>query len=225
MSNPPQTSTIVGQLMLLLFLACLASIYLINGTLTQGIAQTTERELEDQVPKHLPIKLKIKKEKEKAIKDLKNEKWVRDFQLEVTNTGNKSIYFLSLLVDLPGVTAPDGTGIAFSVHYGRSELGSLETKAEPDDISIKPGETYVFSFPENKQLDWEHFRKRENQPDAKKLILRFQILSFGDGTGFVGSNGLAMPRAPDAKSNPSRCEPSLNNSSGLKSQHASTGQK
>src|SRR5215212_7525461 len=72
---------------------------------TPSLAQSPEeRELEDRIPKHLPIKVKIKKEKEEAFKDLKNEKWVRDFELEITNTGDKPIYFLSLLIDLPEIT-------------------------------------------------------------------------------------------------------------------------
>ena len=32
-----------------------------------------ERKLEDQIPKHVPIKIKIKKEKEAGFKDLNNE--------------------------------------------------------------------------------------------------------------------------------------------------------
>lgn len=61
-------------------------------------AQSEEdgRKLEDEIPKHIPLKIKIKKEKEKEFKDLKNEKWARDFELEVTNTGRRpSIFFLS----------------------------------------------------------------------------------------------------------------------------------
>src|SRR5687767_15898161 len=41
--------------------------------------QEEERELEDQLPKHLPIKIKIKSDREKGFKDLKNESWARDF--------------------------------------------------------------------------------------------------------------------------------------------------
>jgi hypothetical protein len=224
LNHSPQTSTLVAKLVLLLFLASLASLYLIHGSFPQSLAQSTEeREFENAVPKHLPIKVKLKKEKEKAIKDLKNEKWVRDFQLEVTNTGNKPIYFLSLVIDLPGITAPDGDGIAFSLHYGRSQLASLETRAEPNDVPINPGETYVFSFPDNKQQNWERFRQRENKPDAKKLILYFQILSFGDGTGFMRSDGISVPRPPNESSSLGGCEPepNLNDSSGVRGQHAS----
>jgi hypothetical protein len=195
-----KTSTVAAKLVLLLLLICLASLYLINGTLTSSIAQSTERELDDQVPKHLPIKVKIRKEKEKAFKDLKNEKWLRDFELEVTNTGDKPIYFLSLSLILPEIIGTSGYKSGFTLHYGRTQLGNLVNKAEPDDIPIKPGEIYIFKIAEAQVLGWDSFRRRENKPQPKKVILHFQILSFGDGTGFVGTNGLALPRSPDAKS-------------------------
>lgn len=228
--NPPRkTSTVVAKIVLLLSLVCLASIFLINGRLTPGIAQSNEeRELEDTIPKHLPIKVKIKKEKEKSFKDLKNEKWLRDFQLEITNTGDKPIYFLSLSITLPEITAPYQIGphenkIGFSIHYGRGQLIDIETKAAPDDVPIKPGETYVFSFSDIEVESWERFRIRENRPDAKKLILHFQILSFGDGTGFMGHNGIHLPHAPNERSRLNRYgpEPNLNDSGGVESQHAS----
>ena len=45
--------------------------------------QKAERELEDEIPKHLPIKIKVK--------HLNNEKWTRDLEVEVKNTSNKPI--------------------------------------------------------------------------------------------------------------------------------------
>ncbi len=186
-----------------LLFPCLVFVFLINAATTPGVAQSLEeRELEINIPKHLPIKVRMKEEKEKAFKDLKNEKWVRDFELEITNTGDKPIYFLSLSITLPEIIAPfqigpDVNKMGFVIHYGRGELIDIETKPWPDDIPLKPGEIYVFSFPARAQVDWDRFRKRENKPDAKKLILTFQALSFGDGTGFVGSDGMAVPHGPD----------------------------
>lgn len=223
--NPQLKTFVVANKRLLQFLLIFfASILLMKGMITPSVAQSSEeRELEDRIPKHLPIKVKIKKEKEKAVKDLKNEKWVRDFQLEITNTGNKPIYFLSFLLDLPGITAPDGRGMAFSIHYGRSRLGDIGNKAEPDDVPIQPGDTYIFSFPDSKQLSWEGWLKREKKPDAKKLILLFQILSFGDGTGFWGNEGLSVPRPPNEQSSLNQCgpEPQLKDSGGVKAQQVS----
>jgi hypothetical protein len=187
------------------------------------VSSKEERELKDTIPKHLPIKVKIKKEKEKAFKDLKNEKWLRDFELEVTNTGDKPIYLLHMLLILPEITAPDGVGMGFSLHYGRSQLVDIETKAGPDDVPIKPGETYVFRFSDLTVQSWERFRQRENKPDAKKLILHFQILSFGDGTGFVSTDGTPIPNPSNKTSSLDRCEPEPNliDSGGVGGQHAS----
>jgi hypothetical protein len=222
--NPLQSPAVVRKRLFLFFLIFVASILLMKDMTAPSVAQSTEeRELVDEIPKHVPIKVKIKKEKEKAFKDVKNEKWVRDFQLEITNTGTKPIYFLSLNLSLPEITGPGGFKIGFSVHYGRSELVSIETKAGPDDIPIKPGETYVFRFPERKQLDWERFRQRENKPDAKKLILSLNVLSFGDRTGFVSTGGTPIPQPPNGGSSMGRCveKPNLNDPGGVKGQHAS----
>lgn len=207
--NPTEkSSNVAAKIVLLLALACIVSIFLINGVLPIGVAQSQQREFDNQVPKHLPFKVKIKKEKENAVKDGNNEKWMHDFELEVTNTGDKPIYYLSLFVDLPGITIPGGTdGMGFPLHFGRRELHDIETKANPDDVAIKPGETYVFSLSANKAQSWERFMQREHKPAVKKLILLFQLLSFGDGTGFVGNQGLAVPHPPDTKSSLDRCAP------------------
>ncbi len=196
--------------------AALLSMLIVSSAISivSSTAQSTEeRELEDKIPKHLPIKVKIKKEKEKAFKDLNNEKWLRDFELEITNTGQKPIYFLSLSITLPEITAPDGRNMGFTIHYGRSLLGNIKTKAEPDDIPIRPGETYVFSFPDIQVTSWARFRRRENKPNPKKLILNFQILSFGDATGFAGHEGTALPHPQNGRSSLERCKPDLSDAS------------
>jgi hypothetical protein len=56
-----------------------------------------ERQLESVMPKHIPLLVNIRKEKEKQFKDLENERWTHDFELEVTNTGDKPI--LRILFD------------------------------------------------------------------------------------------------------------------------------
>src|SRR5215212_3668287 len=92
-----------------LLFVCLVFVLLMKAATTLSIAQSAEeRKMEITIPKHLPIKVGMKEEKEKAFKDLKNEKWVRDFELEITNTGDKPIYVLSFIVILPEIT--DGGG-------------------------------------------------------------------------------------------------------------------
>src|SRR5215212_7843902 len=107
--HPQKTPAAPRKRLFLFLVTFLACVLLLTGMFALSVAQSTEeRELENTVPKHLPIKVKIKKEKEKAFKDLKNEKWLRDFELEVMNTGDKPIYFLSLSISLPEIKAPDG---------------------------------------------------------------------------------------------------------------------
>src|SRR4029079_9406426 len=143
--SPQSFST--SKTVILLFVIAGLSVLLIKGKIVRGIAQTPEeqlpkeRVLEDKIPSHVPIKVKIKKEKEPAFKDLNNKKWAHDFELEVTNTGDKPIYSLSLML-VTDVKAAAGFSIVAPLSYGK--LGKLTDLASPDDVPIKPGETYVF---------------------------------------------------------------------------------
>jgi hypothetical protein len=157
-------------------------------------AEKAERQLENQIPQHIPLRVKIKREKEKEFKDLTNDKWARDFELEITNTGTKPIYALSLLLWLPDVKTPGGSNISFPLNYGRTELGDIREKARLDDIPISSGETIVLKIHPANAAGWEIGQKEEHRPEPKRIELIFQILSFGDGTGFAGDGGVALPR-------------------------------
>ena len=164
--NPPRNATaLAAKRFLQVSLCCLAAVFLVKFALVPSVAQSTEeRELEDTIPKHLPIKVKIKKEKEKAFKDLKNEKWARDFVLEITNTGDKPIYLLHFIVFLPEIRDEGGRNLSFGLSYGRAELGDIGTKATADDVPIKPGETHTFDLGEGQVLGWEGFQRERNGP-------------------------------------------------------------
>jgi hypothetical protein len=190
--KPLTVPSLVAKIVLVFIFAGLVTISQANARLVRNAQPLVERVFDNQVPGHLPIRVKLKKEKEKAVKDVKNEEWLRDFELEVTNTGDKPIYTLHFSLTADGVTAPDGNNIGWVLHYGRLELGDIVTKATEYDTPIKPGETYNFTLAESLQ-DWLRYRQRENKEDPKKLILKFQILSFGDGTGFAGTTGMAWP--------------------------------
>jgi hypothetical protein len=155
--------------------------------------EPNERVLEDKIPKHVPIKIKIKAEKEKAFKDLNNENWHRDFELEVKNTSNKPIYFLAFMISLPEVISPNGNIVGTSVVYGRYDFVHFNTRPIPEDIPIQPGETYTFKIPEHFQKLWEDYEQRTQRPNPKRVEVLFAGLSFGDGTGFNGTDGKAYP--------------------------------
>jgi hypothetical protein len=184
----------VGKVIAVLLILLVAGVLLMAFQPTPGSAAVQERILESLVKQDVPIKVKIKKEKEQSFKDFNNRRWVREFELEVTNTGDKPIYFLyiDLITDVKiGETTP----LVFSVMYGRPELGDLVSKALPDDVPIKPKESYVFKLHPGQIPAWERSVAEGSHPDAMKLQVLPQQLSFGDGTGYFVNT--PYPPAPE----------------------------
>ena len=64
----------------------------------------------------------MKLKKPEKVKDSKNEEWLDDFELEVTNTGTKPIYLVSFSLWLPDVI--DG-GRCEGSKSGTAKSGSL----------------------------------------------------------------------------------------------------
>jgi len=94
---------------------------------------------------------------------------------------------------LPDVRNRNGVKIVFPLFYGRNELGDTRTKALPEDVPISPGETHVFTISELQIPVWEQLQREEKRPQPKRVQLKLQVLSFGDGTGLIGNDGLAVP--------------------------------
>jgi hypothetical protein len=144
-----------------------------------------ERELEDKIPKHLPIKVKVK--------NLNKQNWVREVEVEVKNTGDKPIYYLGFNLQMPEVITETGNGVIVTFRYGRSELGRFESRPTPEDVPIQAGETYVMKVPENDMAGWEAARDNRKWSEPKKFRIKFYLLHHGDGTGFMTSGGLPVP--------------------------------
>ena len=173
--------------------------------------QQRERQLEISMPEHVPLRIKIKKEKEREYKDLNNENWARDFELEVTNTGDKPIYSLSFMLYLD-VKAAAGFRVVAPVDYGRAELSDHRVRATDDDVPIKPGESCVIKINPGQVEAWEKARREEGRPHPTKIQVKFKNLSFGDGTGLMGTAGTPVPRKISGASNRGGCNPQQNNS-------------
>jgi hypothetical protein len=181
-----------------------------------GTAQTPEkeeREVVDKIPKHLPIKVKVKKPEK--LKDTKNEDWLGELELEVTNTGTKPIYFLDIYVHMPDVFAPNGLNFAYVFSYGRGELIAMDEPVRPGDVPIKPGETVVLKVHKDDAEGWKRGRAKGEMTNPKKLEFFFNVLNFGDGTGFVGSDGSPLPERKEHGAN-ATC-PGVDNARGVTS--------
>lgn len=154
-------------------------------------AQSTQskRNLDLRLPEHLPIKVKLKKEKEESFQNLSNERWMRDFELEVKNTGNRPIYALSLVWQLTDVRAPDGNPYGGTLLYGRHEFITVPgERPKPEDDPIEPGETHVFTLGESTAGGWESFAKTY-EVNATGVMVFLNLICFGDSTGMQGPNG------------------------------------
>src|SRR4051812_13173055 len=172
-----------------------------------GAAQTPEkegREVVDKIPKHLPIKVKIKKEEK--LKDSENDEWLRDVEVEVTNTGTKPIYFIEITLRVPDIFTDREKATSYHLYYGRPGLIRLDEPVRPDDVPLKPGETVTLGVDnlENEVEWWKHFRKDGTFRNPKKMHFKFIIMNFGDGTGFIGPEGGPLPEKRERSSN-ERC--------------------
>ena len=152
-----------------------------------------ERQIENTIPKHVPIEVKITKEKEKNWKDLKNENWAHDFELEITNTGQKPIYALALLLffDVPNEYQDY---LVTEITYRSPGISNTRSIATADDVPIKPGESKVFKLDPNQVLSWDKRRREKGYRLPTKVKIMFQLLSFGDGTGLVLDAAVPDPK-------------------------------
>lgn len=188
--SPQQISTLrdrslpTFQIALLIIFFVLCAVGFVSST---AQAPQAGREVEDKIPKHLPIKVKVK--------NLNNEKWTRELEIDVTNTGEKPIYALHFALVTTEVKSESGHDMGIIViHYGRWDLIDFNEPIKPDDVSIQPGETHTFKISEREGAGWENFSKGRNlsKEEPKKVRLVFDLINFGDGTGFWTTSGVPV---------------------------------
>lgn len=194
----PQTSSgsfSILKLRVLLPLALLLSVCIIMGPdigVRLGATQASthvsikvplgpEKKLENSIPRHLPIKVKVN--------NLDSSKWAHDLEVVVTNTSNKPIYFLDLHIILPEIKSPSGPNVGFPLRYGRIGFVKFTTPVEHDDVPIQPGGTHTFKIPTCSAKGLDYLRAKGYGPEPKRIQLIFQVLNFGDGTGYADAGG------------------------------------
>ena len=181
------------RFILALLFAVSALVLFGRGVRSPSVAMSFQgRQVVEDLPKNVPLNVKLKAEKEPKFKDMSNPDWLGDFELEVTNTSDRPIYFLEFWLMLPETRTPDNNPIAFSLRYGRGDFVIQETLRNDTDVPIKPGETYAFIIPVEQTRGWRQFKSKGSVPDPDKVKIQFIQLSFGDGTGFK-SGGSVYP--------------------------------
>ena len=153
------------------------------GLSISAIAQNEKLVIINQVPEHLPLKVSIRTNETES----KNE----NVEIEITNTGDKFIYFLYLNVSTIQKFSTGGLSYAVSLlYYGRMELIDNSELAVEGDEFLKPDESVIFKI---KKTKFEKIKNLSSQAQGRevlpKYILRFQFLNFGDGTGYISTGG------------------------------------
>lgn len=183
-----------GIVLSTLAVICCTVLFATLGLVQSASTQATKRSFESKIPPHVPLKIKIKKEKEEKALDLNNKNWFRDIEIELTNTSDKPIYFLSLFVEMPDLPQDrPGVNRVFLLRYGRGDFIEQNTKPIPEDIPIEPKATYTFVLDENEMGGYENWRTRNKPKDPVKLEIWLNHLSYGDGTGFTTLGALPFP--------------------------------
>jgi hypothetical protein len=131
----------------------------------------------------------------RAVRNLQSENWLKDFELEVKNVGQKPIYFILGYLLFPEDKSAERVGIRLM--YGRGI--NAERQSDHADAHIDPGGVYIFKIDEDFQKGFE--RKAKDSPDTyKKFEFWLTIVGFGDGTSYESGETQDYRKTPASKS-------------------------
>lgn len=151
-------------------------------------------EIINKIPKHIPLKIELENKEKKEV--------VKELRIKVTNTSDRPIYKLHLLLTVLDVLASDGNKYSFSLNYGTYRSGEpLDVPAQPNDMRLESGESYVFQIGKKQAEMFKKGMEKYHDHYPKKFEVKFQFLIFGDGTGYLDTSGSPFPDKPKPQSN------------------------
>ena len=182
---PTKTGFITFTKLLQLLIVFGSMIILVTGVLVLTAAQSENQERKFKTKEFVDMPLRVRK-----VINLQSDTWPNDLEIEIENVSSKPIYFINAVLEFPDDPAPNGSsGIKFK--FGKLENMDIARIAEPDDEHVDPGKTLVLTVSQiyRKGLT---ARQQKAPRNFKKLDFRFEIISFGDGTGYEGSQFLDL---------------------------------
>lgn len=140
-------------------------------------AQDTEDRIINTVPKTVPLKIEIL--------NAGTDDFFNDLRIKVTNTGDKPIYSLRLVLLVPNSKSPIGESAIF-FRYGRMELwfDKVEIPTEKDP-SIQPDESYTFKIDKQTVKIYTKLFSEGSLSSTINSRLEFTELRYGDRTGYT----------------------------------------
>lgn len=146
------------------------------------------------------------------VRNLQNENWLRDLEVEVKNVSEKPVYFIHVSLLLPDMPVdppePRADGLkpsrviaGFPLDYGDGRFINLKELSSPQDVPLMPGETYVLRVPDMHVKGLENMKRRKGVGNevTKRVEIEVNTVSFGDGSGYYGGLKVVHPSRPKAK--------------------------
>jgi hypothetical protein len=141
-------------------------------------ASTQDRKFKKKEFVDMPVRVR-------EVKNLQSETWPNDLEIEVENVSSKPVYFINAVLEFPD----DQSGIILK--YGNLENMDIRRIAKEEDEHLDPDKKTILVVSDvyKKGL----LARQKNRPENfKKIELWFEIISFGDGTGFEVSQFLDL---------------------------------
>jgi ABC-type multidrug transport system fused ATPase/permease subunit len=121
-------------------------------------------------------------------RNYKSETWHKDLEIEVKNVSTKPIYYMLVHLMFPDDSARSGVKVGIRLVFGKEENSDFDRDPGPDDPHLSPGEVFIFTIPSD-ESKWLEARQRKYPEVHNHIVFRFDVISFGDGTGFIGESG------------------------------------
>jgi hypothetical protein len=177
---------------------------LVLAMVISGTPLMVNRSAAAQTPEVRQIKIKRPSNHPVAIKQIRNVQgadFLRNLEIEVQNVSNKPIYYVSLHLGFPDIEVKPNVHYGFGLIYGDEKFLRVSELAGPQDKPIPPGRTYTFKVPSNIYEGFDGYRADVNLPAAaaNRIELKFEEVSFGDGTGY--SDDLEYQRRQSLRKN------------------------
>ena len=147
--------------------------------------QSEDRKLKKREFVNMPVRAR-------EVRNLQSDMWPNDLEIEVENVSDRPIYFLNVVLEFPDDPAPNGTS-GIVLKYGKLENMDISRIASAEDEHLDPGKSICLIVTEvyRKGL----LAKQKIAPDNfKRMELSFEIISFGDGTGFEAAQFLDLKK-------------------------------
>jgi hypothetical protein len=186
------------EMQLAKLLSVFSTIMLLFCIALTAIAQDDKENKDDRiinkVPKHLPIKVEITFGENKST--------LAGTKIKITNTGEKPIYYVKLMFitpkDFPKIQN-SRLGFPTTLKCGTPRLGDFTRIAAESEVPVKTGESCNFEITEKDVKLFKRMLSEHDISEEPRFELIFQLLSFGDKTGFMGAGGNPIPSPPASK--------------------------